>query len=161
MSYPRKDADRRPVALSSVGRHMIHSPVCVRPPRARSSEISGLAVRCAAAAGVMRTENPIEADAADRAVDADATSLRRRAMATDPEAQTARADLEAALRGLKDGSATEQQTVDAMERVVASQVGALQAELAQLRTAVNGAEVSFHDKVKAYFGHLTEVSTLT
>ena len=108
----------------------------------------------------MRTENPIEVDVpASRAVDADATSLRRRAMATDPEAQTARADLEAALRGLKDGSATEQQTVDAMERVVASQVGALQAELAQLRNAVDCADVSFHEKVKSYFGHLTEVST--
>ena len=111
----------------------------------------------------MQTENPMEAaDTATAGADTSA-ELRRRPNISpaklDTEAQTVRTELEAALRGFRDGSATEEETADAMERMVANQLYALKAELAQLQTAVDGSDATFHERVKAYFGHLTEAPT--
>eukprot|EP01043_Picozoa_sp_COSAG02_P003178 COSAG02_NODE_76_length_41115_cov_60.967817_5_plen_152_part_00 len=100
-------------------------------------------------------ENPLAIDPnAGSAVSA-VVSAPAGDVASNSAVNTRRAELEATLRGLKDGSLTEEQAAVAMDRLVASQISegidGLRAELTSANT--------LHAMIKTAVAHLSEAPT--
>lgn len=73
----------------------------------------------------------------------------------DSKVSARRVQLELALKGLKDGTLSEQEAAEVMDRLVVSQVEELRAELT---SAFTGTRL-LHDVIKSTVAHLTETPT--
>ena len=73
----------------------------------------------------------------------------------DAKAGTRRSQLEAALKGLKDGTLSEQEAAEVMDRLMISQIDELRAEL----TSADTGSKLLHEAIRSAVAHLTETPT--